>query len=244
MRRRAVLIGVSATAALALGACGGSAGRPYIAVGGPESAPATAAPPHGKVALIPLDGSGTPGPPGPPRTGPSASGAPRPEASAPGDGRTSTGSGPTRGPDAGPTPSRPGGGATAPATPSGPADPSRPSPPTAPPAPGRPSEPPKPAALGVGAPVRAPAGDRWCEKVTVPLRNTGGTAVAGGTLTFATHVIGLLGVDWATLVSTRPLPAPLAAGASASPTYTICVDSWRVPLGMHIETRSVTADWR
>ncbi|MEU1096055.1 hypothetical protein [Streptomyces sp. NPDC005877] len=67
--------------------------------------------------------------------------------------------------------------------------------------------------------------------------------MVAGTLTFATHVIGLLGVDWATLTSTRPL-APVPAGAAASRTYRVCVDAWRVPLGMHIETRSVTADWR
>ncbi|MBD0744152.1 hypothetical protein [Streptomyces sp. CBMA152] len=80
--------------------------------------------------------------------------------------------------------------------------------------------------------------------MTVPLRNTGGAPVRTGTLTFATHVIGLLGVDWATLTSTQPLPAPIAAGATASPTYTVCVDWWRVPIGMHVETRTVTADWR
>ncbi|WHM37642.1 hypothetical protein [Streptomyces sp. BPTC-684] len=64
-----------------------------------------------------------------------------------------------------------------------------------------------------------------------------------GTLTFATHIIGLLGIDWATITSTQPL-APVPANAKTSRTYTVCVDAWRVPLGMHIETRSVTADWR
>ncbi|MEU5437852.1 hypothetical protein AB0G73_31355 [Streptomyces sp. NPDC020719] len=109
---------------------------------------------------------------------------------------------------------------------------------------GAPSGTPAPAALGVGAITRAPADTRWCDRVTVALRNTGGTPVRSGTLTFATHVIGLLGVDWATLTSTRPLPGPIGAGAAVSPTYTVCVDAWRVPIGMHVETREVTADWR
>ena len=26
--------------------------------------------------------------------------------------------------------------------------------------------------------------------------------------------------------------------------YTVCVDAWRVPLGMHIETQDVTAVWK
>ncbi|MFE6102934.1 hypothetical protein ACFVQ4_23625 [Streptomyces laurentii] len=75
-------------------------------------------------------------------------------------------------------------------------------------------------------------------------RNTGGTATRSGSVTFATHVIGALGVDWATLTSDQPLPAPLAAGASQTRTYTVCVDAWRVPLGMRVDTREVTAEWR
>ncbi|MFD7944020.1 hypothetical protein ACFV5K_13710, partial [Streptomyces sp. NPDC059744] len=41
-----------------------------------------------------------------------------------------------------------------------------------------------------------------------------------------------------------PLPAPIDAGAARKKTYTVCVDAWRVPLGMHIETRDVTAVWK
>lgn len=93
----------------------------------------------------------------------------------------------------------------------------------------------------MGAPVRAAADERWCEKVTVEFRNTGGSAARSGTVTFATHVIGALGVDWATIESTGPLPAPIDAGAARTKTYTVCVDAWRVPLGMHVETRDVTA---
>jgi hypothetical protein len=75
----------------------------------------------------------------------------------------------------------------------------------------------------------------------VEFRNTGGSPVRSGTVTFGTHIIGALGVDWATITSTRPLPAPIPAGATKRETYTVCVDAWRVPLGMHIDTRDVTA---
>ncbi|MFJ8663171.1 hypothetical protein [Streptomyces sp. NPDC093795] len=80
--------------------------------------------------------------------------------------------------------------------------------------------------------------------MTVTFRNSGGRAAQSGTVTFATHVIGALGVDWATLTSTQPLPAPIAAGAARTETYTVCVDSWRVPLGMRIDTEQVTVSWR
>ncbi|ROQ67477.1 hypothetical protein EDD93_1914 [Streptomyces sp. 840.1] len=120
------------------------------------------------------------------------------------------------------------GGSTAPATP---------------PAPGS-TAPAGPAVLKVGAPGRAAADHRWCEKVTVEFRNTGGSPVRSGTVTFATHIIGGLGIDWATRESTAPLPAPIDAGAARKKTYTVCMDDWRVPLGMHVETRDVTAVWK
>ncbi|HET6856932.1 MAG TPA: hypothetical protein VFH94_07540 [Streptomyces sp.] len=107
-----------------------------------------------------------------------------------------------------------------------------------------PPPPPAPAALKVGAPARAGADKRWCEKVTVQFRNTGGSPVRSGTVTFATHIIGALGVDWGTRYSTQPLPGPIAAGAAVNKTYTVCVDAWRVPLGMRVETQDVTADWK
>ncbi|MEV0781705.1 hypothetical protein AB0I52_01680 [Streptomyces sp. NPDC050423] len=100
------------------------------------------------------------------------------------------------------------------------------------------------AVLKVGAPERAAADERWCEKVTVEFRNTGGSPARSGTVTFATHIIGGLGIDWATRESTAPLPAPIGAGAARKKTYTVCVDAWRVPLGMHVETRDVTAVWK
>ncbi|WP_371536981.1 hypothetical protein OG217_19430 [Streptomyces sp. NBC_01023] len=96
----------------------------------------------------------------------------------------------------------------------------------------------------VGALDRATTDKRWCEKVTVRFSNTGGAPVASGTVTFSTHIIGGLGVDWATRTSTQPLPGPIAAGAAKSKTYTVCVDDWRVPLGMHIETRKASVSWK
>ncbi|MFE0099127.1 hypothetical protein [Streptomyces sp. NPDC059009] len=98
--------------------------------------------------------------------------------------------------------------------------------------------------LKVGKPERAAADDRWCEKVTVAFRNTGGAPVRSGTVTFATHVIGALGVDWATIESTEKLPAPIGAGQKKEKTWSVCVDAWRVPLGMHIETRDVSVKWK
>ncbi|MFD5902026.1 hypothetical protein ACFWHG_11045 [Streptomyces microflavus] len=114
---------------------------------------------------------------------------------------------------------------------------------TSPPPPAEPTPPPTPAALKLSAPQRVPADKRWCEKVTVEFRNTGGTPARSGTITFATHIIGALGVDWATIRSSRPLPAPIAAGATKSQTYTVCLESWRVPLGMRVETQDVSAVW-
>jgi hypothetical protein len=92
--------------------------------------------------------------------------------------------------------------------------------------------------------MRAAADERWCEEVTVEFRNTGGSPARSGTVTFATHIIGGLGIDWATRESTAPLPVPIGAGAARKKTYTVCVDAWRVPLGMRIETRDVTAVWK
>ncbi|MEU9286805.1 hypothetical protein AB0D57_19330 [Streptomyces sp. NPDC048275] len=103
---------------------------------------------------------------------------------------------------------------------------------------------PGPAALDVGEPRREATDQRWCENVTVSFHNTGGSAVRSGTVTFGTHIIGALGIDWATIGSTEDLPAPIAAGASRQKTWTVCVDAWRVPLGMHIETRDVSVQWK
>ncbi|WP_158718696.1 hypothetical protein [Streptomyces griseus] len=125
--------------------------------------------------------------------------------------------------------------APAPATPS--STPPAPRPGTGAPAPG-------PAAVTVSAPVTADGDTRWCERVTVTFRNTGGSPATSGTVSFGTHVIGLLGLDWSTVTTSRPLPVPIAAGASRKQTYTVCVEEWRVPLGMRVDTREVTVSLR
>ena len=80
--------------------------------------------------------------------------------------------------------------------------------------------------------------------MTLAFRNSGGTAVRSGTVTFGTHIIGALGIDWATIESTEQLPVPIATHAHTDKTWTVCVDAWRVPLGMHIETRDVSVEWQ
>jgi hypothetical protein len=80
--------------------------------------------------------------------------------------------------------------------------------------------------------------------VTVTFHNSGGTAVRSGEVTFGTHIIGALGIDWGTIESTQDLPAPIEAAAQKKHTWTVCVDAWRVPLGMHIETRDVAVAWK
>ncbi|MFI8290261.1 hypothetical protein ACIGBL_14120 [Streptomyces sp. NPDC085614] len=246
-RQRSLLTVVALCLGGALTACDGGDGEGYAAVGA-GSSPNGPVAPSGTVTLIPLDGpsgqgtaSPRPGSPGtsPPGTTPAAGGGPgsRPGGStSPGGGSTgtspgggSTGTSPGGGTSA-PTPGRP--GTTAPAT-------------TIPPAPGTtsPAPAPAPAALVLSTPTLADGDQRWCERVTVAFHNTGGSPATSGTVTFATHVIGALGVDWATLTSTQPLPAPIAAGTTRTQTYTVCVDSWRVPLGMHIDTKKVTANW-
>ncbi|MEV6503446.1 hypothetical protein [Streptomyces prunicolor] len=101
-----------------------------------------------------------------------------------------------------------------------------------------------PAALSWGTPARKATAHRWCEDVTLAFRNSGGTAVRSGMVTFGTHIIGALGIDWATIESTERLPVPIAAHAHTDRTWTVCVDAWRVPLGMHIETRDVSVEWQ
>ncbi|MEE1740131.1 hypothetical protein PUR49_27060 [Streptomyces sp. BE147] len=265
--RRGTVIAASA-AVLCLGgtltACAGGTGDGdgYAAVGaaaGPERTPEGAGAPSGRVTLIPLDEAGGGGPKsggkGTGNTGGTAEGT----GSGP-SGRTGTAGGGS-------------GGATGPGSPDAPAGASggRGTPGSTPPAgggtggsasggtggstgggtsPGAPSTtpgtptPPTPAVLRIGTPERTPADERWCENVSVEFRNTGGSPARSGTVTFATHIIGALGVDWATIESTQPLPAPIDAGAVRKKTYTVCVDAWRVPLGMRVETQDVTAVWK
>jgi hypothetical protein len=73
----------------------------------------------------------------------------------------------------------------------------------------------------------------------VTFTNTGGQPATAGTVTFGTHIIGLLGVDWATVESDEAVPVPVEGGEKKEKTWEICVDAWRVPLGMHVETQDV-----
>ncbi|GGT46698.1 hypothetical protein GCM10010271_58450 [Streptomyces kurssanovii] len=238
----------------ALTACGGSgSGKGDVALGaagsGPDHAPTAAVPPKGKVSLTPLDGSE--GPVGDGTTG-AAGKTPRQDTGGPATGpeggsdhaRSGPGGTPASG-TGGASPSGSGGPQQTPGSDSTPGASPAPAPSTPAPTPSAPEPgPPGPAVLQLGEPVREALDRRWCEKVTVEFRNTGGTAAVSGTVTFATHIIGALGVDWATRESSRPLPAPIAPGAVRKQAYTVCVDAWRVPLGMHIETQDVTATWK
>ncbi|MEU6952024.1 hypothetical protein [Streptomyces sp. NPDC045714] len=262
-RRRGTVI-VASAAALCLGggllaACGSGPGdEGYVAVGAADGGDRSASgdgKPSGEVTLVPLDGNGGSGERGPggrgsgsPSSAPSSPGASEPGRAqdSPGGARTET-----PGDQGGGSPGGPGAKPPKPAEPAEPSKPgSRPGPPSSPgdgePGTGTPGapEPPAPPALTLNAPQRAAADKRWCEKVTVEFRNTGGSPARSGTVTFATHIIGALGVDWATITSSQPLPAPIGAGSARSETYTVCVESWRVPLGMRVETQDVSAVWK
>ncbi|MDX3227107.1 hypothetical protein [Streptomyces sp. ME19-01-6] len=257
--------------ALLSGCAGGDDGYLAAEAAGPDGPRATSAPPEGGVKLVPLDGDGTgensgrdgkrrPSGPG----GTEASGAPdaspgRDGTAAPGkpgqspektpgqggaddgdrtggahDGTHGSGGSDGSGPDDGS-----GGSGSTDGGSGGSGDGSAPPQST----PDSPSTPSGPAELTVGDLVRAAAEDRWCEKVTVEFRNTGGAPVTSGTITFATHIIDALGIDWATIASKRDLPAPIEAGGKKEKTWEVCVDDWRVPLGMHIETQDASVTW-
>ncbi|MEE1794941.1 hypothetical protein PUR28_29905 [Streptomyces sp. BE308] len=255
--RRGTAIAASAAVlclggALASCAGGSGGGDGYAAVGaaaaGPERTPTGAAAPSGKVTLVPLDrgGSGA----GSGSDGRGAAGGGAGDAGRPADMSDTESAGASPAPGTpGPEPSSGNGAGSGTGsgrgtgTPTSPPGPSKPSDPSTPGTPGT-TPPPAPAALRLGDPDRAAGEKRWCEEVSVEFRNTGGSPVRSGTVTFATHIIGALGVDWATIESTQPLPAPIGAGAVRKKTYTVCVDAWRVPLGMRIETQDVTAVWK
>ncbi|MDI3423650.1 hypothetical protein [Streptomyces luteolus] len=239
-----------------LAACGGDSSEGddgYVAIGAagatPDRTGQRAAPPTGEVRMVPLEGEdGEKKPPRSGGSGPGGSESGNSESGNSGDGSGSSGSGsgteggaPTDDPSGGPPSSGPGSPGQGPA---GGNSGSEGGSSTEPSTPGEESEKPSgPALLETGEPVRKALKDRWCEKVTVEFRNTGGSPVRSGTVTFGTHVIGGLGVDWATLESERKLPAPIGPGESVTESWNLCVDAWRVPLGMHIETQDVSVKW-
>ncbi|MFG2228142.1 hypothetical protein [Streptomyces sp. NPDC048644] len=255
---RTPALAASAAVALCLGAlltgCGSPTDTGYLApaAAGPGRAPTKAVPPDDDVELTPLDGteaphSGTPGTPDPkPGHRPGSDGPPsdngRNPANSPNDPATS------------PSPSAPGddtappggadGGPGSPGGSPGPGAPDGESPAPKPPSPTIPAGPGAPAGLVIGKPRLDDSGERWCEKVSFDVLNTGKKPVTAGTVTFGTHIIGGLGVDWATVTSSRPLPLPIGSGQLRTAAYRICVDAWRVPLGMHLDTKDVTFTWR
>ncbi|MGW3288368.1 hypothetical protein ACWDR3_27410 [Streptomyces sp. NPDC001002] len=231
--RRGAVLGTSAAVVClgaALAACGSGGGEGYVATGsagGTPQASGTATAPTGEVTLVPLDG-------------------PRGEGNAPVGSGTSPGTSAIPAPGAdGSTPGDSAGAPVGDGAKSGRTTGNSPVPtptPTGAPTPTGSSA--GPAALSWGEPSRAATDERWCEDVTVAFANSGGSAVRSGSVTFGTHVIGALGIDWATVESTEALPVPIAAGARTTKTWTVCLDAWRVPLGMHIETRDVTVQWK
>ncbi|MFJ6778386.1 hypothetical protein [Streptomyces yangpuensis] len=253
-RAATALLTLCCTAAAGLTGCGGPGREGFSAVGaaapGPERGAGENVAPQGGVEFQQLgDPSATAGSAAPSGTSATPPGPDRAGGPTPGGATSTTPGGPasTPGSTGGPgrTPASPGTpGAPAPADPTGPTGPTSPGGPPSRPGTTPPAPPPAtPAQLTLSAPVRSAAADRWCERVAVTFTNTGTAAARSGTVTFATHVIGALGIDWATITTTQPLPAPITGGASKTQTYTVCLEAWRVPLGMHVDTRKVTATW-
>ncbi|MFG2618595.1 hypothetical protein ACGFXC_13375 [Streptomyces sp. NPDC048507] len=263
----ALTAALCAAATASLTGCGGPARDGYVAVGaagpGPERGAGQNVAPRGPVELQAL-------PPAAPGSAASSASAASPVATPSSTSPGVPGSGPGAGSaPGGGTATGPGGSAAPPGTPPAPGGsgsggsgsggsgsggsgsggsgsggtPSTPGTPTPPGTPAPPPPPATPARIAIGTPARTAASERWCERVTVKFTNTGSTAARSGTVGFATHIIGALGVDWATITTSQPLPAPIAGGTSKTQTYTVCVESWRVPLGMHVDTRNVTATW-
>ncbi|MFI8995737.1 hypothetical protein [Streptomyces sp. NPDC053542] len=243
MRRTTVgaSVGVLALLATLLASCGTTEDPGYLASGpANDRAPDKLVAPTDDVMLTPLDGP-SPGADGSTSTpadaaesADSAESADKP-GGRPGD--TAAGSVPPADTAEPPTPTRP----PSSTTPDTPADNA--------PAPSSPSPTPTPADntpahLKLSTPLLTNTDVRWCERVTVKLHNTGGRPVTDGTITFATHIIGGLGIDWGTRKSTRELPVPIAGGETEKHTWKVCLDAWRVPLGMHITTKDATATWK
>ncbi|MGP4007935.1 hypothetical protein [Streptomyces sp. 4N124] len=233
-RRRAAIGASAAVVCLGgmLAACGAQGGDDgYVATGSAPQAPGKAVRPTGGVSLVPLDSETS----APPSKGsvdsPGAGGS----SSAPSAREGATADSPIPSTETETEAETETEGAKSPRSPATSPPPSSGSSPTTSPA---------PAALTWSEPEREPTDKRWCEKVTLDFHNSGGTEVRSGTVTFGTHIIGALGIDWGTVESAEKLPVPVGAGARKEKTWTVCVDAWRVPLGMHIETRDVSVKWK
>ncbi|MEV6946292.1 hypothetical protein AB0N07_30750 [Streptomyces sp. NPDC051172] len=225
--RRGAVIGASAAVVClgaALAACGGGGAEGYVATGPVDGAPqasATTVTPTGGVTFVPLDG-------------------PRKDSGAAPAAEGDTGSG------SGASPSTPAAAPVGDGSLSGSSDKSGRTRSDSPPPTATPSRtaPAGPAALTWSDPAWKATDKRWCEDVSLDFANSGGSAVRSGSVTFGTHIIGALGIDWGTVESTAGLPVPIGAGVRKEKTWTVCVDAWRVPLGMHIETRDATVQWK
>ncbi|MHB9860271.1 hypothetical protein [Streptomyces sp. YIM S03343] len=236
--------------------CGSGGGHGgYAAVGAPGVSGPASGGPTGDVTFVPLDGGGS-GSGGRDRGGsPSGPGAADGTGTKSGPG-TDTSTGTATAGSAGSADSASPGNPGSPTTAAPTAPGARHGRTTAPAPPPGTSAPPAPAALTWSDPERADGAHRWCDEVTVGFRNSGGSPVRSGTVTFGTHIIDALGIDWATVRSTQDLPVPIAAGARTSKSWTVCVESmgvppvraeprtWgSVPLGMHVETRDLSVQW-
>ncbi|MEU2788466.1 hypothetical protein [Streptomyces sp. NPDC007100] len=230
---RALFPATALCLAALLTACGDAGGRGYAATGaaGPADGrtPAGPVPPEDGITLTPLDGDTTPGTPTP------SARADKPPTRGPSEPTRTSPAPPTTPPNTRPKPpTHPSPNTPRPPGTTAPTPPTTPTPPT----------PPTPPHLTLGPLHRAEADTRWCEKVSADLRNTGDRPLTSGTITFGTHIIGPLGIDWSTRTTNHPLPTPLLGHSHRTATWHICLPAWRVPLGMHVETRDVDVDWR
>jgi hypothetical protein len=92
----------------------------------------------------------------------------------------------------------------------------------------------------VSTPHDTTTSEPWCQNVTVAFANSGGLPATSGTVIFATHIIGLLGIDQGTVDTAEKVPVPIAGGTRVNKTWEICVGPWRVPLVMHLDTETAT----
>ena len=88
----------------------------------------------------------------------------------------------------------------------------------------------------MGSLRRAPGDRRWCENVTVTFGNSGDTAATWGRVEFTTHVVDLLGIDWASYRTSFAVPVPIAPGGRVTRTYGICLTAWQVLPGTRLRT--------
>ncbi|MEY9843103.1 hypothetical protein [Streptacidiphilus sp. MAP5-3] len=244
---RILVGGLLGASLLGLTACAADRGG-SIAVGGGAPAPVASTPSGKGVLFVPLDPSTSPGGTTGNGAGTTQSGDGTGGTSNSSSGGTTGGAGTTGATGAPGTSGSPDGAVPTTVPPAGGGSGNGRSGGSTPPPGGTPSAPPPsstpqtPASLAVTKLTTAATADRWCQQVTLQLVNSGGRTapVSGTTVTFATHVIGLLGIDWWTYQTSQALSAPVPGHATVNETWTVCLDSWRVPAGMHLDTEAAT----